>query len=87
MSKRTILGATIAAVFLLGIGANGALAGEVTGTGESLKPLHGESICAFSGLDDGDADIFDHVQSYGQAVKQGLKDVVPSPGDACNPSK
>jgi hypothetical protein len=87
MVKKAILSVAVCAALVAGMGAQSAFAGEITGTGESLKPLHGESICAFSGLDDGDADIFDHVQSYGQAVKQGLKDVVPSPGDACNPSR
>lgn len=35
-----------------GLGSSAALAGEVTGNGKSLKPLQGQSICAYSGLSD-----------------------------------
>ncbi len=47
------------------------------------------SICAYSGLNDepDDPDEGGRVQSYGQIVKQGGKEFVPSPGDACNPTK
>lgn len=52
-----------------------------------------QSICAFSGLNayhpagNGFPEkepAYPTVQSYGMFVKAGLKDVVPSPGDACN---
>jgi hypothetical protein len=47
--------------------------------------LHGNSICAFSGLnipsEDNDPS---RVQSYGQIVASGGKAFVPSPGVACN---
>ncbi len=46
---------------------------------------HANSECAFSGLNafhpGKDAT---QVQSYGALVKVGAKDVVPSPGTACN---
>lgn len=51
MNKRMIYGLAAIAV-LATAGANGAFAGEVTGNGKSLKPLHGNSVCAFSGLED-----------------------------------
>ncbi len=44
------------------------------------------SICAYSGLND-EPEVDGRVQSYGQIVKQGGKAFVPSPGDACNPTK
>ena len=44
------------------------------------------SICAYSGLND-EPEVDGRVQSYGQIVKQGGKEFVPSPGDACNPTK
>ena len=58
-------------------------------------PVHASSVCAFSGLDapdaiennppgfDDDLLAIHGVQSYGVFVSQGLKAVVPSPGQAC----
>jgi hypothetical protein len=79
--------------------AGAASAGEVKGpprdgfaTGE-LNPVAGwiaNSECAFSGLNayhPGKDAVFPAVQSYGALVKMGLKDVLPSPGDACNGHK
>ena len=50
---------------------------------------HANSICAFSGLNDVPLDPEEGglVQSYGQIVAVGGKAFVPSPGDACNPTK
>jgi archaellum component FlaG (FlaF/FlaG flagellin family) len=47
------------------------------------------SICAYSGLNDEPDSPTEggQVQSYGQIVKAGGKAFVPSPGDACNPTK
>lgn len=49
--------------------------------------LHGQSLCAFSGLnipsEDNDPN---RTQSYGQIVALGGKAFVPSPGVACNPT-
>jgi hypothetical protein len=90
--------ATAIAVGVLGSG--GAYAGEVTGTGESLKDdaghLKGASICAFSGLNDtytGDPDVpdedgFTRTQSWGQldkATKEFLTMVGAHPGQSCKP--
>jgi hypothetical protein len=87
---------------LTGVAASGASAGEVNPphgyiAGSDNAPLNGKSDCAFSGLNDNyvfgtagpgnpDSDGFTRTQSYGQAVKNGAKDFVPSPGVACNPS-
>jgi ABC-type transport system substrate-binding protein len=80
---------SIAAV-VLSLSAGAALAGEITGTGKSLEPLHANSICAYSGLND-DPEGLDpnngppgRTQSFGQDVRMGFID--PSafnPGDAC----
>ena len=78
-----------------------ALAGEVTGTGKSLKQpdgsLHGKSACAFSGLNDTysgnpevpDADGFFRTQNWGQVGQEGrafLGTIGLTPGAACNPT-
>ncbi len=71
------------------------IAGEIKGNGERIDARaagRGESICSYSGLNDEfyDEEIYDptapRVQSYGQDVRAGLKGIVPSPGDACNPN-
>ena len=49
----------------------------------------GRSACHFSGLNDDPDEAFPfggRVQSYGQLVRQGVKDRFPSPGVACNPN-
>jgi ABC-type transport system substrate-binding protein len=83
------LAASVAAV-VLSLTAGAALAGEITGTGKTLEPLHAHSICAYSGLNDDPTGIDPNngppgrVQSFGQDVRIGLID--PSafnPGDAC----
>jgi hypothetical protein len=91
--RRFGLAATVAAV-VLSLSAGAALAGEVTGTGKSLEPLHGKSICAYSGLNDDPLGLDPRngppgrVQSYGYSVvKAGIKALAPSPGVACNPTK
>ena len=85
--------AAVCAVAFAGLSASPALAGEVTGNGKSLKPLHGKSICAFSGLNDDPTGIDPRngppgrVQSFGQDVKLGFIDPKQfNPGDACNPN-
>jgi hypothetical protein len=92
--------ATVAcACVVLGVGAGAASAGEITGpagpnggTGHTLfvndltHELHGNSICAFSGLNnpnEPDAGA-GRTQSYGQIVAAGGKADAPSPGVACN---
>jgi len=94
MRVKSIFAAALCAVAVAAVGAGSAVAGEVTGNGKPLwtgtnpdgsHTLHGNSICAFSGLnipsEDGEPG---RVQSYGQIVAAGGKDFVPSPGVACN---
>lgn len=49
-------------------------------------PEHANSICSFSGLNDepDHAEEGGRVQSYGQIVRAGGKQFVPSPGELCN---
>jgi hypothetical protein len=99
MIKKTILSAAICASLILG-SAGVALAGEITGTGESLQPLHAKSLCAFSGLEDfnngaapvepGVVQSFgNHVNSPDGGVAQGNRPDgggPAAPGIYCNPS-
>lgn len=87
---------------ILNLLAGGAIAGEITGNGKSLKTgphtLHGKSACAFSGLNDTysgdpsvpDEDGFFRTQSWGQIPKM-IRDIIRAfgfhPGDSCNPTK
>ena len=67
-----------------------AVAPHKTVPGKSEQGVdHARSICAFSGLNDVPLDPEEGglVQSYGQIVAAGFKAFVPSPGDACNPTK
>lgn len=75
---------------VLSLSAGAVLAGEITGTGKSLEPLHGKSICAFSGLNDDPLGLNPEngppgrVQSYGQVVKMVGGGVLGGiPGQAC----
>ena len=110
MAKRLVkrLGAAFAAAALvLSLSAGAALAGEVTGNGKPLwtntqewdvhHTLHGKSLCAFSGQEDGQFVLspeYDpnagHAQSWGQIPKE-FRDFLTSegfnPGIACNPTK
>ena len=53
MRKKILLGVAVGAVFVLG-SASGAFAGEVTGNGKDTGARgNANSICSFSGLDDG----------------------------------
>ena len=74
------------AAMAMTVGAGATFAGEVTGTGRSLEPLHANSICAYSGLNDktaGEGDVTSRVQSYGQVVR-GLKGALKGvPGTDC----
>jgi hypothetical protein len=59
----------------LSLSAGAALAGEITGTGKTLEPLHAHSICAYSGLNDDPLGLDPdngppgRVQSYGQVIR------------------
>ena len=91
MSKKTVLAVCAAAV--MGVGADAAFAGEVTGNGKPTQgPAHAASICAFSGQNDDPTGTQGEgpggrVQSFGQDVKSGAIDPRQfNPGDACNPN-
>ena len=82
--------AAAAAALALSVGAGAALAGEITGNGKSLEPLHANSICAYSGLNDDPTGSNPEngppgrVQSFGQDVRSGGIDPTQfNPGDAC----
>lgn len=86
---RLVVAVSVAAIVLsLSVGA--AFAGEITGNGNSLEPLHANSICAYSGLNDDPAGSDPNngppgrVQSYGQDVRADLIDPQSfNPGHAC----
>jgi hypothetical protein len=84
--RRTLLSAACA-ITLLSVGASSVAAGEITGTGKILQPLHANSECAFSGLDDADDDGFAHTQNWGklpQAQRDFLRSIGVSPENLCN---
>lgn len=89
--KRLGVGLATAAV-LVAMSAGAALAGEVTGTGEPtpISDYQANSICSFSGLNDGNPPpgrTAAHVQNWGQidkATRDFLRTVGAHPGDACN---
>src|SRR3954447_18508262 len=60
MRLRTAAATVFATAILLGGAASTASAGEITGSGKATQgPAHAHSICAFSGLEDGDVPIGD----------------------------
>jgi hypothetical protein len=84
---RKPLMATLCALALLLAAVGTVAAGEITGNGKILLPLHANSECAFSGLDDPDADVFVHTQSWGRLSKADrafLASIGVTPGTACN---
>ncbi|MEV7631704.1 hypothetical protein AB0N64_04760 [Microbacterium sp. NPDC089318] len=94
--KKTVIGCTLALMLVIG-GSGAAMAGEYTGNGGDVKGGdNAHSACHYSGRDlpddvemnplpelNDDAVTGGHVQSYGQYVRAGMKDMVPSPGMAC----
>jgi hypothetical protein len=78
--------AAVCAVAVAGGSAGAAFAGEVKGPPGSFRPkdvTHSNSICSFSGLNDGDPPA-GQTQSYGQDVVAGRADPREfNPGDAC----
>ena len=84
--RRTFLSAACA-IALLSVGASSVAAGEITGNGKILQPLHANSECAFSGLDDADDDGFTHTQNWGQLGTGGrafLTSIGVTPAAMCN---
>jgi hypothetical protein len=88
MRRRVLLAVVASAVTVAGVSANAALGGEITGNGKVIAaPFeHAQSECAFSGLDDPDADVFTHTQSFGQLVAM-FGPMGGVPGEACNPTR
>jgi hypothetical protein len=98
MRLRTALGTTAATLLLLGAGVGSAQAGEDTGNGKPTQgPAHANSICTFSGLEDGEEGTpsgpgappqnWGHVQQAERdagATPQDLKASGFQPGDSCN---
>ena len=82
--KRLLTAAAVVAV-TVGASAGAAVAGEVTGNGKVL-PVNGNSICAFSGLEDHPVDP-GTTQNWGQipkAERDFLVSIGVSPGTLCN---
>ena len=91
-----IVPAAAGALILLGVSA--ATAGEINGNGDPKQgPAHANSICVFSGLEDGDGDFpgpgaappqnWGHVQQAERAAGATPADLKASgfqPGDSCN---
>lgn len=86
-ARRTLVGVALGVAAMLSMGAQTALAGEITGNGKVLS-VQGKSICAFSGQNDefqlGD-ETAPRVQSFGQIVRE-VGPLGGIPGVACNPS-
>lgn len=81
MKVRRLLATVAVCAVAVGVTAGPAVADEAHGKGRSA--------CHFSGLNDDPDEAFPfggRVQSYGQLVRQGVKDQFPSPGEACNPN-
>jgi hypothetical protein len=103
MRISTIVAATAGAAASVLLATGPAFAGEINGNGqppggEGLGSAHANSICAFSGLEDGDGAGFPgpggappqnwgHVQQAERAAGATVQDLKASgfqPGDSCN---
>ena len=99
MRVKSFLVAGVSGAVIAVAGAGTAFGGEIKGPGSptgvpageteaTAAPAHTNSICAFSGLNHFHEGEFGELpirtQSYGQLVVAGFKDIVPSPGVACN---
>jgi hypothetical protein len=86
--RRKMFASAVCAAAVTALTGAPAFAGEITGTGESTPIRSGvaASECAFSGLDDPDADVFTHTQSFGQLVSM-FGPMGGVPGVACNPTR
>jgi hypothetical protein len=91
MRFKSLVAAALCGVAVAAVGAGSAFAGEVTGNGDPTGVrAHANSICAFSGQNDGDPPpgrTAAHVQSWGQIPKAGrdfLRANDGNPGVECN---
>jgi hypothetical protein len=92
MAKKALV--VIGCAAIMTIGANAALAGEVTGSGVKFDQNQGKSWCSFSGLNDDPLGLDPAngpggtSQSYGQEVRLGIASPHElTPGIACNPNR
>jgi hypothetical protein len=92
MAKKALV--VIGCAAIMTIGANAALAGEVTGSGVKFDQNQGKSWCSFSGLNDDPLGLNPDngpggtSQSYGQEVRLGIASPHElTPGIACNPNR
>jgi hypothetical protein len=91
MRIRSVLLATASAGAAVALSVGSAHAGEVTGNGKPTQaPAHTNSICAFSGLEDGSEGGPAGpgvTQNWGQ-IPKAIRDIIATqgehPGDACN---
>jgi hypothetical protein len=102
MMVKRLLAVSLGSMALIAATSTAASAGEINGTGnppegEGLGASHAASVCAFSGLEDGDGNGFPGPgnappQSFGQALKAGFFTIAQAkqfgalPGQACNPN-
>ena len=96
MRLRTAAATVFATAILLGGAASTASAGEITGNGKPTQgPAHANSICTFSGLEDGDGAGFPgpggappqnwgHSKEEFGATPAERKASGFQPGDSCN---
>ena len=96
MRLRTAAATVFATAILLGGAASTASAGEITGNGKPTQgPAHANSICVFSGLEDGDGAGFPgpggappqnwgHSKEFFGATPADRKASGFQPGDSCN---
>ncbi len=96
MRISTMVGAAAAAGAALLLSAGPAMAGEITGNGTPTQgPAHAHSICAFSGLEDGEGAGFPgpggappqnwgHSKEFFGATPAERKASGFQPGDSCN---
>jgi hypothetical protein len=98
MRLRSLFVAGVCGVAIAATGAGSAFGGEIKGPGSPVGiPAegpdtgaleHANSICSASGLNEyhpgEEGEFLTRTQSYGQLVRMGLKEFVPSPGEACN---
>jgi hypothetical protein len=84
--RSRLLVALSTAAIVASLSASAVLAGEITGNGRDLRPLHANSECAFSGLDAHDG-WEGRTQSWGQMSQEDrafLTSIGVTPGTACN---
>jgi hypothetical protein len=98
MKKKSWFAAVVCAATVAGVGANAALAGEVTGNGKGLwiavteegdHILHGKSACAFSGREDLAGSPLRTQTPHAVWLGGNVIFNPPpgTPGTACNPTK